>query len=115
MQVTRHYGNKLERTPTDPLLESNGFWWEIRSGDINHPVGKGKWFEPPYFKRVFHKWISLPILPFISWRLGKWSGYAGFKIYGVDNLAYKNYMNPSEVYIGSQAMHLSTRPFASSE
>jgi hypothetical protein len=115
MRVIRRFGNKLERNPTDPLLESNGFWWELRAGDINHPIGKGKWFEPPYFKRVFHKFVSLPILPFISWRIGKWSGYAGFKIYGVDADVYKFYMEPSEVYCGSQAMHVSIRPFAKVE
>ena len=112
MKVIRRFGNKLDRPGTDPLLEENGFWWELRAGDICHPQGEGDWFDPPYFAKVFYAFIKYPILPFISWKLGTWGGYAGFKIYGVDAEAYKNYMKPEEVYEGSKAMHVSIRPFA---
>lgn len=114
VKVNRHYGNKLDRPATDPLLEQNGFWWELRSGDICHPKGEGDWFNPPYFPdgvwRAFCKW---PILPFISWKIGNKGGYAGFKIYGCDSEAYKHWVpDPDDVFEGSQAMHVSIRPFA---
>lgn len=112
VKVTRQFGNKLDRPATDPLLEENGFWWELRSGDICHPIGEGKWFEPPYFASVWRAFCRLPILPFFSWKLGTWGGYAGFKIYGADADAYKWWMPAGDVYPGSLAMHISIRPFA---
>ena len=39
-------------------------------------------------------------------------GYLGFKLYGVDAEAYKNWISPEEVYEGSQAVCLTVRPFA---
>ena len=112
MKVIRRFGNKLDRPATDPLLEENGFWWELRAGDICHPRGEGDWFHPPYFDKVWRTFVSLPILPFVSWKIGSKGGYAGFKIYGADAEAYKQWMNPDDVFEGSQAMHVSIRPFA---
>ncbi len=58
--------------------------------------------------------ISLPLVPgvWVSYRIGNKGGYYGWKIYGADSEAYKNWMHPFEVYDGSQAMMLSIRPSA---
>lgn len=113
MKVTRGFSTDPERNLMDPLLEKNGIFFELRGGDICHPKGEGKWFEPPYFPdgvwRTFCRWN---ILPFFAYRLGKKHGYMGFKAYGADSEAYKNWMNPEDVYEGSQALHVSIRPFA---
>ena len=117
MNVTCRYRNDNERPLTDPLPEIGGrrFIFRLYSGQINDPVQiGGKWFEPPYPTRVWKQYVSLPILPFIAWRwpFSKRGGYIGFKLYGVDSPAYKNWMNPEDVYDGSQAVCLSFRPFA---
>ena len=117
MQVTCHYRNDKERPLVDPLPELGGrsFIFRLYSGDINQPVSlTAGWFEPPFAKYVWKKFVKLPILPFIAWR---WpfttkGGYCGFKLYGVDSPAYKLWMNPDDVYDGSQAVHLSIRPSA---
>jgi hypothetical protein len=51
--------------------------------------------------------ITLP-LPFLSVRIGSWGAYLGMKIYGADSPTY-TWLDPSEVYPGSIAMHLSAR------
>lgn len=114
MKVVRRFGNKLDRPGDDPLLEAPGFWWELRSGDVCHPVGAGNWLKPPYFTRAWRWFCKWPVLPFISWNFGKRGGYAGFKIYGVDHLdEYQGFVDVLQIYPGSQAMHMSIRPFAS--
>lgn len=101
----RVFGTGISTNPWNPGLF-------FRGGDINHPLGEGKWFEPPYFKKVFHWYCPLPILPFFCLHIGRFGFYIGFKIYGVDHPLYKNYMNPDDVYVGSQALHFSTRTTA---
>lgn len=120
MKVTCRFRNDPERDLTSPLLRDTDkkFVWRIYSGQINDPVQiGGNWFTPPYPTKVWKKVVNWPILPFFSW---KWpfttrGGYIGFKLYGVDAEAYKNWMNPADVYPGSQALCLSFRPFASLE
>jgi hypothetical protein len=115
MRVIRGLSTNSAHPSTDPFRKTNGIFLELRGGDVNHPLGDGNWFKPPYFGRVFKMFISLPLLPFLSWKFGTWGGYCGFKIYGVDSPAYKEWMNPDDVYDGSQALHLSVRPFATLE
>ena len=121
MKVICHYRNDPERSMTDPLPELGGrrFIFRLYSGDICDPVqvNGGNWFSPPYPSRVWRAFCSLPILPFIAW---KWpflnrAGYIGFKLYGVDAPAYKNWpvgIKPEDVFEGSQALCTSCRPFA---
>ena len=120
MKVTCHYRNDPERSLTDPLPEKQwSFYWRLYSGDICTPVlgtffGE-KWFVPPYPKYVWRAVCSFPILPFISWRFLNKGGYLGFKCFGVDTPAYKEWTTgiaPSDVYDGSQALCLTCRPFA---
>lgn len=101
-------------TPTtNPFPVSNGIQFSLHGGDICYPKGKGDWFKPPYFPAgVWRTYCSLPILPWISYRFGKRAGYIGFKVYGADSDAYKNWMNPDDVYPGSQALMPSIRLFA---
>jgi hypothetical protein len=47
--------------------------------------------------------------------LWRWTGYIGFKVYGLDAENYKEWMPASDVYNGSLAMHPSFRPFAKVE
>jgi hypothetical protein len=116
MKVIRGYSTHPEQPLTKPFLSSNGLFIEFRGGDVCDPVQiglfGGKWFEPPYPKHVWRWFCRYPLLPFISWRLGGKGGYIGFKAYGADSPAYKNWMNPDDVYDGSQALCLSIRPFA---
>lgn len=57
---------------------------------------------PERTRRLF---LSFPCLPFFSVRIGRFGFYIGWKVFGVDSPAYKDYpgVNPSEVYDGSQA------------
>lgn len=98
--------------PTDPFRQSFGITLALRGGDICHPLGVGDWFKPPYFKEVFRFWLEWPIAPYITWRVGNCGGYIGAKIYGVDSEAYRNWLPPSEVYVGSLAMMFSIRLWA---
>ena len=115
MKVEVVYRNDHERPLTDPILESGGrkFVFRLYAGDLCDPMN-GKWFEPPWPTVVirFKSWLPLP---FVAW---KWPfidrvGYAGFKLWGVDSPEYKNWIDSSEVYEGSQALCTSIRPFAS--
>jgi hypothetical protein len=94
---------------TNPKRDKFGIAFVLRGGDVCHPLGDGKWFEPPYFERVLRFWCPLPILPFISWNLWGWKGYAGAKVYGADSPEYKNWMEPADVFPGSFALHFSVR------
>lgn len=119
MKIKTLYRNDPERGLTDPLPELGGrkFVFRIYSGDWLDPILSwgSNWFHPPYPKTVLHVNVPLPILPFIAW---KWpfidkAGYFGWKLYGVDAPAYKEWLcDPAEVYNGSQAVCLSFRPFA---
>lgn len=121
MRVLCHYRNDPERPLTDPVVELGGrrFVFRLYSGDYLDPVGIGSnWFYPPFPKRVLHRFIRWPILPFVAWRwpFMKRGGYFGFKLYGVDAPVYGQWLcDPSEVFHGSQAVCLSFRPFASLE
>ena len=117
MEVTCRYRNDPERPLTDPLPEPGGrrFIFRLYSGDICDPVQiGGNWFTPPYPTRVWRRRVTWAVLPFIAWRwpFTNRAGYIGFKLYGVDSEAYKNWLPPEEVYEGSQAVCLSCRPFA---
>jgi len=117
MEVKCHYRNDPERSLKDPLPEPGGrkFIFRVYSGHINQPVAlTAGWFSPPFPKYVWRKYVSLPICLFFAWRYPFTSrgGYAGLKLYGVDSPAYKLWMNPDDVYEGSNALHLSIRPFA---
>ena len=120
MKVTRHYCNDPERPLTDPLPEKEwSFYWRLYSGDICTPVlgtffGE-HWFEPPFPKYVWRTFYKWPILPFISWRFKSKGGYLGFKCFGVDAPAYKEWttgIKPEDVYKDSLALCLTCRPFA---
>lgn len=116
MKVNVLYRNDPERGLTDPLPEVGGrkFVFRLYSGDVCDPYF-GNWFTPPWPKFVLR--FRFPFLPFVAW---KWPfmnrlGYIGFKLYGVDADAYKNWLPAEEVYAGSQAVCFSVRPFASVE
>ena len=94
---------------TSPKRERWGITFALRGGDVCHPLGNGNWFEPPYFAKVWRWYCHSAILPWISWNLWGWKGYAGAKIYGADSLAYMNWMAPEDVYNGSLALHFSIR------
>lgn len=112
------YRNDSERGLTDPLPELGGrrFIFRIYKGTWLDPILSwgSNWFHPPYPTTVLQ--LKMPLMPFIAW---KWpfmdkAGYFGFKLYGVDAEAYKEWLcDPAEVYDGSQACCFSFRPFAS--
>jgi len=116
------YRNDPERGLTDPLPEPTGraFVFRLYKGDVLGPFGFGKsWFNPPFYSRVFHFYSHLP-LPFVAWRYPSWlpfvggkAGYIGFKLYGVDNAVYSQWLTtPDEIFEGSQAVVPTIRPFA---
>lgn len=115
MKIICHYRNDPERGLTDPLPELGGrkFIFRLYSGDVCDPVN-GNWFKEPFPTKVIRFFCKWPVLPFIAWR---WpfttrGGYLGCKLYGVDPEVYKQWIDPKEVYLGSQAVCFSIRPFA---
>lgn len=112
MQVNQVFSTNPTQALTSPFRSTNGITLTFRTGDVCHPKGLGKWFEPPYFSEVLRFKTKIP-LPFISYRWGDKGGYIGAKVYGADSEAYKNWMKPEDVYEGSQAMHFSMRVWAS--
>lgn len=115
MRIICHYRNDPERPPLDPTPEAGGrrFVFRLYSGDVCRPVF-GQWFGPRYPRFVIRFFCRWPVLPLIAWR---WPflervGYVGFKPFGADSEAYKNWMKPDEVYAGSQALCPSIRPIA---
>ena len=119
MKVEVLYRNDPERPLTDPVVEKDGrkFVFRLYRGSICDPILGTlfgyKWFEEPYPKYVLKVNSKIP-LPFISfkWPFLNRGCYLGWKVYGVDSEAYKNWIDPTEVYNGSQAMCLTIRPFA---
>jgi len=112
VRVKVFYRNDPERPLTDPLPEENGIVFRLVQGDVLDPFfDPDGWFKPKKPLWTMRFWSVLP-LPFFAWHWGRWTGYIGFKVYGVDSEAYKSWLKPEEVYSGSQAMCFSVRPFA---
>lgn len=108
MNVEIVYRSDPHRPLTDPLPESNGLVFRLVRGDLCDPMN-GRWFDPPFPTKVIRwRFETLP-LPFVAWKLGKFRGYLGAKVYGVDSEHYLNWLPASEVYTGSQAFCLSAR------
>ncbi len=112
MKVIRGWSSNPSRPLKDPLLESNGIFIEFRGGDFCDPIDGGQWFGPKYPKKFLRFFLAYPLIPFISWRAGNRGGYLGAKAYGADPEVYKSWMNPEDVYEGSNALCFSFRPFA---
>ena len=115
MKVEVLYRNDPERPLTDPVLEPGGRRLVLRlyRGDYCDPFGDPDgWFGPQPPKVVLRRWLLF--MPFIAWRwpFMQKAGYFGFKLYGVDSENYKSFIDPAEVFAGSQACHFSFRPFA---
>jgi len=112
------YRNDPERPLTDPVLEPGGRRFVVRvyRGDFLDIIG-GTWFDPAKPPRKVIR-ARLPVMVFVAWRWPDFmrkSGYCGFKLYGVDSDNYKKFIDQAEVYVGSQACHLSFRPFADND
>jgi len=90
---------------TDPFPKENGVYLSFRGGDVIQPWF-GNWFKEPYFKYVWHFFVKYPIMPFLSWKFGRFGGYLGCKCFGVDAEAYKHWMPDGWVYSGSRAIML---------
>ena len=94
---------------TNPKRADFGVTLALRWGDVLHPLGSdGNWFKEPYFTNILRFYSYIP-LPFIAWNLWGWRGYLGAKVYGADRPEYKFWMNPKDVYDGSQAIQFSGR------
>ena len=94
---------------TNPKRSTFGITLALRWGDVLHPLGsEGNWFHAPYFTRILRFYSYVP-LPFISGNLWGWRFYFGAKFYGADAPEYKFWMNPDDVYDGSQAIQFSGR------
>lgn len=104
----RVFGLNLGGEPlTTPYPSKSGFIFRLLGGDVIYPLGNGDWFRPPYFDRVIRFFMPIPIMPFLSIRLGRFGFYFGCKVFGVDSPAYANWMcDRSQVYPGSQSMML---------
>lgn len=117
MKVERGLSTDNSHPLTNPFPLSSGIFFELRGGNICDPILGTffgyQWFGPKFPKYVWKAFCKFKVLPFLSWRFGNRGGYIGFKAYGVDSEAYKNWIDPSEVYEGSYAMCLTFRPFAS--
>lgn len=112
MKILRGLSTNPAQPATQPFPAGSGFFFELRGGDILHPLGQGDWFRPPYFERIYRAWCSWCILPYLAWRIGNHGGYIGFKAYGADSEAYRYWMPAGDVYAGSQALQISGRLWA---
>lgn len=82
--------------------------WALRPGVPTSTAPN--WFNAiPSDARRFH--ASIPMLPFISFGLGWFGFYAGFKVYGFDAPEYNDYprVQRGDVAPGSLAMCFSIR------
>lgn len=84
----------------DGIPGEDGFIWALRGGDVCSP---DSWGLPVHVKRWYCRW---PVLPFFSYRRGRFGFYIGWKCFGVDNVALKGFpsINQAEVYDGSVAL-----------
>ena len=112
MNIIQTWRSDWDRPITDPLPERDGVVFRLTRGDVCDPwFDPDGWFGPskPFYTLRFRSWVPLP---FFAWKWGRWMGYIGFKVYGVDSEHYRSWLPESDVYAGSQAMCLSFRPFA---
>lgn len=60
-------------------------------------------YLPDTTERVYH---PRAVLPFFTWRAGRFGGYMGYKAYGFDSAAYLDFpgVNSFDVYTGSVAL-----------
>lgn len=114
MRVIRWLSTNRDQPATSPFPARNGVFFELRGGDVCDPIGAGSnWFAPPFPRHIVRYRCRRAWLPYLSWRFGRWAGYLGWKIYGVDAPVYAQWLcEPREVYAGSQALCLTARPFA---
>lgn len=84
----------------DGFPGADGFIWALRGGDLCSP---DSWKVPTRVRRDYWR---CPVLPFFSWRRGRFGFYIGWKVFGVDVEDLKKFpsVNPAEVYDGSAAM-----------
>lgn len=104
---TAFIGVKLRLLGGDILDPVNGTW-ELRPGQ---PVGTPpNWFNA-IPRGVYRAFQSRRVLPFFSFGIGRFGGYIGYKIYGVDKYEYLDYplVAKQDVYEGSRAMCLTMR------
>lgn len=88
-----------------------GLKLRLLGGDVCDPYwlgNGGSWFKLPA-PRLLIKFFSWLPLPYVAIGIGKWGMYLGWKVYGVDSDAYKQWLPASDVYPGSQAMCLTIR------
>lgn len=105
-----------EADTVDGIKGADGFIIALRGGDTVSGAGwelRGEataGSKPNYFNaipsRVRRIFFWLPLLPFLSVRWGRFGFYIGFKVFGFDSPAYKDWpgVNPREVYEGSLAL-----------
>lgn len=105
---------------TSPYRATNGITFDLRGGDVvqplaltaSNPDGSSAWFTPPYFKRWMRFYCGLPMLPWLTVKVGRFGMYCGAKCFGVDSDAYKEWFaKPDDVYVGSQALMLFSMRF----
>lgn len=110
---------------TEPWPQPRGLCWRVLAGDYLDPMF-GDWYNPDSPPRLVLRGRLRRAL-FVSWRFGRWRGYAGLKVYGVDSPAYREWAPCNHIYPqtrvpnldgstltlpGSQAMCFSLRPFS---
>jgi hypothetical protein len=94
---------------TNPFPERTGFIFALRGGDYYSP---DSWTTPTDYTRGY---MSYPILPFFSARVGRFGFYIGWKVYGVDteNQRAMPGITDADVYDGSVAIQGFTLRFTS--
>lgn len=107
MNVSVLYRNDPDRPLTAPLPDTDRLIVRVYRGDYCDPFF-GNWFARPWPRVIVR--LTLRWMPFIAWRLGRWRGYVGFKVWGVDSPSYRNWLPAGDVYSGSLACCFSVRP-----
>lgn len=120
---------------TAPYRTTNGISFDLRGGDVVQPLdvipmttpdGKSKWYFPPYFQHWLRFYLSFPMLPWLTVKIGRFGMYAGAKCFGVEpsedgvidgeggNESYLGWFaKPMDVFPGSRCIMLFTMRFTS--
>jgi len=88
-----------------------GLKLRLLCGDVCDPYwfgNGGSWFKLPAPRWIVRFFSYIP-LPYIAIGISKWGLYLGWKVYGVDSIAYRQWLSETEVYAGSQAMCFTIR------
>lgn len=76
----------------DPFPQKSGVIFRLLGGMVIRPWD-GNWLKEPYPTQVGYWNCKLPILPFLSVKIGRFGFYIGFKCFNLGHEQYKEWMD----------------------